>query len=231
MSNENVSGDKMSIHQIDDNLDVPDNISDEHAKQDWHLKILKQGFMQLGQALVIVTNRGLIEFVSAAANKFLETKSGLSIDHNHLVAELVPDNLRLQNAIDTVIDVKTTRDHSVGIYIHRTQHPKPYYLTVSRMPKQPDDRRDGHNALILIKDLEQNYESWASRLKEEFALSPREIECVVLLTERRDVSEVAQVMNVCIETIRQYIKSTFKKMDVQKQHELVSLALEYRRNR
>lgn len=231
MINDKLSGDKISTHQNGDNLHDLDSITDDHTKQDWHLKILEQGFMQLGQALVIVTNRGFIEFVSAAANKFLDTKSGLSIIHNHLVAELAPDNHRLQNAIDTVIDVKTTRDHSVGIYIHRTQHPKPYYLTVSRMSKQLDDRRDGHNALILIKDLEQNYESWASRLKEEFALSPREIECVVLLTERRDVAEVAQVMDVCKETVRQYVKNTFKKMDVQKQHELVSLALEYRRNR
>jgi DNA-binding CsgD family transcriptional regulator len=54
---------------------------------------------------------------------------------------------------------------------------------------------------------------------------------VILLTERRDVHELAEVMEVSIETIRQFIKNIFKKMDVQKQHELVSLALEYRRNR
>jgi len=62
-------------------------------------------------------------------------------------------------------------------------------------------------------------------------MSPREIQCVVLLTERRSVQEVAEVMEICTETVRQYLKSVFKKMDVRKLHELVSLALEYRRNR
>jgi DNA-binding NarL/FixJ family response regulator len=45
------------------------------------------------------------------------------------------------------------------------------------------------------------------------------------------VQEVAEVMEICTETVRQYLKSVFKKMDVRKLHELVSLALEYRRNR
>jgi DNA-binding CsgD family transcriptional regulator len=201
------------------------------TQQEWHLKILEQGMEKIGQALLIVTNRGEIEFMSDSAKMLLKNQRGLTVVDKHLVAEMAPDNLRLQNAIESMVDIKNTRDNSISLYVHRDQHPKPYYLTVSRIQKQPEDRRDGHNALILIKDLSVNYQMWTDRLKDEFHLSPREIECVVLLTERRDVHEVAQVMDVCVETVRQYIKSIFKKMDVQKQHELVSLALEYRRNR
>jgi DNA-binding CsgD family transcriptional regulator len=102
---------------------------------------------------------------------------------------------------------------------------------LTRLLKPGEERREGHSVFILIKDLNQNIERWANRLKSSFDLSPREIECVVLLTERRDVEEIAAVMEISIETVRQYIKSMFKKMDVRKQHELVSLALEYRRNR
>lgn len=200
-------------------------------EKSWHIKILEQGLDQLGQALLIVSSRGEIMFASKSAEILLENHNGLSVVNNNLIADLIPDNLRLQKAIQTAINKQHTQEHSVGLYIHRNLQPKPYYLAVSQMQKNVDERRDGHNAFILIKDLELNYERWAERLKTRFSMSPREIECVVLLTERRSVQEVAEVMEICTETVRQYLKSIFKKMDVRKLHELVSLALEYRRNR
>lgn len=200
-------------------------------EKNWRSKILEQGFDQLGHAVIIVSSRSEILFASKAAEMLLENNNGLSVVDNNLFADLTPDNLRLQKAIQTAIDAQLTQDTSVGLYIHRNQQPKPYYLSISRLKKQLDERREGHSALIVIKDLELNYERWAERLRKGFNMSPREIQCVVLLTERRSVQEVAEVMEICTETVRQYLKSVFKKMDVRKLHELVSLALEYRRNR
>lgn len=200
-------------------------------KEIWHGKILEQGLDQLGQVLFIVSSRGEILFASKSAETLLSNHNGLSMVQNHLVADLIPDNLRLQKAIQSATNQHYEQKYSVGLYIHRNQQPKPYYLTVSQMQNHADERREGHHALILIKDLELNYERWTERLKTRFSLSPREVECVVLLTERRSVQEVAEVMGISTETVRQYLKSVFKKMDVGKLHELVSLALEFRRNR
>ncbi|PPC86638.1 MAG: helix-turn-helix transcriptional regulator [Methylotenera sp.] len=197
----------------------------------WRIKMLEQGLAHLGQALVIVSSRAEVLFASHAAEILLKNQNGLAVINQQLTAELPLDNVRLQNAINTAIDAQHTQDNSISIYIHRNQHPRPYYLSISRMQKQDDERRDGHSVMILIKDLSLNYEFWTERLSAEFGLSRREVECVVLLTERRSAKEVSEVMNISTETVRQYIKNVFKKMDVQKQHELVSLALEYRRNR
>ncbi len=197
----------------------------------WRIKMLEQGLAHLGQALVIVSSRAEVLFASNAAEILLKNQYGLAVINQQLTAELVPDNARLQNAIKMAIDTQHTQDNSISIYVHRNQHPRPYYLSISRMQKQEDERRDGHSVLILIKDLSLNYEFWTERLSAEFGLSRREVECVVLLTERRSTKEVSEVMGISTETVRQYIKNVFKKMDVQKQHELVSLALEYRRNR
>ena len=201
------------------------------TEKNWHSKILEQGFDELGQAVIIVSSRGKVLFCSKSADALITSNHGLSVIDENLVADLIPDNLRLQKAIQTAIDARLTQNNAVGFYIHRSQQQKPYYLSISRLKKQLDERRDGHSALILIKDLELNYERWTQRLKTGFNMSPREIECVILLTERRSVDEVAEVMDICTETVRQYLKSVFKKMDVRKLHELVSLALEYRRNR
>lgn len=204
---------------------------DAEELHSWREKILEQGLAQLGQAMLIVSGRAEVLFASMAAEQLLANQNGLKVVDNHLLAELTPDNVRLQKAIVSVISSKNLQQNTISLYIHRKQQPKPYHLSVSRMTRQINERRDGYSALILIKDLNLNYDHWSDRLKEEFHLSPREIECVVLLTERRDVLEIAEVMEVCVETVRQYVKNAFKKMDVQKQHELVSLALEYRRNR
>ena len=193
--------------------------------------MLEQGLAQLGHALLIVSSRGEVQFASESAETMLTKDCGLSIIGQKLKAELEPDNLRLQNAIQAATDATCVQENSIGIYIHRNQYPRPFYLVLTRLLKQGEERRDGHSVFILIKDLSLNIERWAERLKSSFDLSPREVECVVLLTERRGVEEIAEVMEISIETVRQYIKSMFKKMDVRKQHELVSLALEYRRNR
>jgi DNA-binding CsgD family transcriptional regulator len=214
-----MSSDKVNIN----NKVIRDNI--------WRTKILEQGLTHLGHALLLVSSRGEVQFASESAEMMLTKDCGLSIVEQKLVAEQEPDNIRLQNAIQTAIDSNCTQENSIGIYIHRTQFPRPFYLVLTRLLKPGEERREGHSVFILIKDLNQNIERWANRLKSSFDLSPREIECVVLLTERRDVDEIAEVMEISIETVRQYIKSMFKKMDVRKQHELVSLALEYRRNR
>ncbi len=197
----------------------------------WRIKMLEQGLAHLGQALIIVSSRAEVLFASHAAQKLLDKKNGLRVVNQQLAAELMPDNVRLQDAIRAAIDTQYSQHNAISIYIHRTQHPRPYYLSICRMHKQEDERRDGHTVLILVKDLSLNYEYWTERLSAEFNLSRREVECVVLLTERRSSKEVSEVMGISTETVRQYIKNVFKKMDVQKQHELVSLALEYRRNR
>ncbi len=197
----------------------------------WRIKMLEQGLAHLGQALIIVSSRAVVLFASSAAEILLKNQNGLAVVNQQLTAELAPDNVRLQNAINTAIGAQHSQDSSVSIYIHRSKHPRPYYLSISRMQKQVDERRDGHSVLILVKDLSLNYEFWTERLSAEFGLSRREVECVILLTERRSAKEVSEVMGISTETVRQYIKNVFKKMDVKRQHELVSLALEYRRNR
>jgi DNA-binding CsgD family transcriptional regulator len=203
----------------------------ENQQHSWRERILEQGLTQLGLAVMILSGRGEVLYATKAAKDLLANQNGLKIVDNHLIADLAPDNVRLQKAIATAIDPQQLQPTAVSLYVHRDLQPKPYHLSVSRMSNQEGERRENHNVLLLIKDLNLNYDHWAERLKEAFNLSPREMECVILLTERRDVHELAEVMEVSIETIRQYIKNTFKKMDVQKQHELVSLALEYRRNR
>lgn len=205
-------------------------MEDMNANVQWQTKLLEQGIAQLGQAMMIVSCRGEVVFSSKAAEKILSSQLGLTVELGHLKADLAPDNTRLQDAIHAAIqDAEAV--NNAGIYIHRDGCVRPLYMTITKMPKSEEERRQGHHALILIKDLNLNQTFWADRLKEEYKLSAREMQCVTLLSEGRELKDVAELMGIGIETVRQYMKNIYKKMGVHKQHELVSLALEYRRNR
>lgn len=200
-------------------------------QQHWQAKILGQGVDQLGQAMLIVSCRGEVVFASKAAEAILEADRGVRIENGKLIADMPPDNQRLQEAIQSAIQEDKEDGLATGLYVHHNGHSRPINLTISKMPKSDDERRQGFHALILMKDLNLNQVFWADRLRDEYRLSPREMQCVTLLSEGRDLRDLAALMEIGIETVRQYMKNIYKKMGVHKQHELVSLALEYRRNR
>jgi DNA-binding CsgD family transcriptional regulator len=201
------------------------------SQQLWQAKLLEQGLEQLGQAMLIVSCRGEVIYSSKAAEAILAADRGLRLENGRLIADLTVDNQRLQQAVETAIKEQRNVGNVFNLYVHRNDYVRPISLTISKMAKSEVERRQGHHVLILIKDLNLNQEFWADRLREEYRLSPREVQCVSLLTEGRDLKDVAELMAIGIETVRQYIKNIYKKMGVHKQHELVSLALEYRRNR
>ena len=90
---------------------------------------------------------------------------------------------------------------------------------------------EGQSLLIIMKDTDANAEHGQERLKGNFGLTSREVDFAVLLTEGRDIKEISTVMSIAEDTARQYLKSCFKKMDVNKQHELVCLATDSLRKR
>jgi len=206
-----------------------DNANDS-TEQQWQARLLAQGLAQLKQAMLIVSSRGDIVFSSKAAQEIVHAQMGLEVMDGILKANPGPDNQRLQAAIERAINEQDEL-RTTSIYLHREGCSRPMHLTISKMSKSEGERRQGHHVLILIKDLDLNQTYWSDRLKEEYRLSEREIQCVTLLAEGREIKDLANIMEIGVETVRQYVKNVYKKMGVHKQHELVSLALEYRRNR
>jgi DNA-binding CsgD family transcriptional regulator len=203
----------------------------KNQQKEWQVKLLEQGLEQLGQAMIIVSSRVEVVYVSKAANAILTADRGVQVADGKLTANLGPDNRRLQEAIELIVAEGNPQHANINTYVHRNDYTRPIMLSISKMPKSELERRNGHHAMVLIKDLNLNQEHWLDRLKIEYGLAPRETECVSLVAEGRDISDVAEIMEIGKETVRQYMKSVYKKMKVHKQHELVSLALEYRRNR
>ncbi len=215
----------MQSYQLDDNRTLENNLA-------WRVNILEQSLGQLGQGIILLSKQGKVLFLTEVAKDALIRNDGISLQNDKLVAVIEQDNTRLQGMLQlTIDDMQDDRSYK-NLYIHRTEDIRPYLLLISKMRFDVVGAEQGDDGvLILIKDTHANTVYWQERLKSKYGLTKREASFVVPLTEGRNVMEISQVMGISEDTARQYLKSCFKKMQVQKQHELVCLALDCSRKR
>jgi DNA-binding CsgD family transcriptional regulator len=198
----------------------------------WRVNILEQSLSQLGQGIILLSKLGHVLYVTDLAQEAIAQNDGISVQDDKLVAVIEQDNARLQEMLELTNSEALDPSTYKNLYIHRQDDVKPYLLLISKMQFDADDSNQSvEGILILIKDTHANTIYWQERLKCKYALTKREAHFAVLLTEGRNVKEISTVMDISEETARQYLKACHKKMGVQKQHELVCLALDSARKR
>ncbi len=193
--------------------------------------VLEQGLSQLGQGIILLSKLGHVLFVTDVANEMLQQHDGLTIVDGLLVGILPQDDERLQQMKMATLKESAQEQNYKSFYIHRSNQKKPYLLLISKMGLGGVHEHSDEAILIIIKDTHANAAYWQGRLKRIFGLTKREADFVVLLTEGRNIKEIGVVMGIAEDTARQYLKNCFKKMEVNKQHELVCLALDSVRKR
>lgn len=195
------------------------------------ISVLEQGLSQLGQGIILLSRPGQVMFITDVADEMVRKHDGLIIKEGILTGVLEQDNTRLQQMRDVALRASAQQHTYKSFYIHRNSQQKPYLLLISKMELGTSSAEIDEGVLIIIKDTHANAEYWQERLKSIFGLTNREADFVVLLTEGRNIKEISTVMNIAEDTARQYLKNCFKKMEVNKQHELVCLALDSLRKR
>lgn len=195
------------------------------------VSVLEQGLSQLGQGIILLSKAGQVLFSTDVTNEMLLSADGLAIHDGKLIGVLTPDNARLQQMRELVLQDSASDKNYKSFYIHRNNQQKPYLLLMSKMSFDVDQTQAEDGVLVIIKDTHANTEHWQERLKGVFKLTNREADFVVWLTEGRNIKEISIVMSIAEDTARQYLKNCFKKMEVNKQHELVCLALDSLRKR
>lgn len=193
--------------------------------------ILESALSQLGQGITLLSKEGSVEFMTEVAVQMLQRKDGLVLEGDKLSGVLEADDKRLKRMYALVLESSELGAVYKSLYVHRINQKKPYLLLTSKMKLDTEMSNEDQSLLIIIKDTDANTEHWQERLKNTFGLTNRESDFVVLLAEGRDIREISTVMSIAEDTARQYLKSCFKKMEVNKQHELVCLATDSLRKR
>lgn len=195
------------------------------------VSVLERGLSQLGQGIILLSKFGRVLFITDVANEMVQKNDGLVIKDGVLTGVLEQDNTRLLHMRELALQHSAQDQNYNSFYIHRNNQQKPYLLLISKMNLGTSLTDTDEGVLIIIKDTHANNEYWQERLKNIFGLTNREADFVVLLTEGRNIKEISCVMDIAEDTARQYLKTSFKKMEVNKQHELVCLALDSLRKR
>lgn len=210
--------DNMQPHQLDHDLKR-------------RVSVLEQGLSQLGQGIILLSKLGHVLFITDVADEMVRKNDGLAVKDGVLTGVLEQDDSRLQSMREIALLSSAQEQNYKSFYIHRNNQQKPYLLLISKMDLSASSAEIDEGVLIIIKDTHANAEYWQERLKSIFGLTNREADFVVLLTEGRNIKEISTVMSIAEDTARQYLKNCFKKMEVNKQHELVCLALDSLRKR
>jgi DNA-binding CsgD family transcriptional regulator len=193
----------------------------------WHSRVLEQALSHLGQGIVVLSSAAKVLFMTDIAKQMISQQDGLRLENNYLIAENQVDNERLQDMFKSVL-TDTKKSGYQHFYIHRQHIHRPYLIQISVI-HEPEQQET--NILMVLKDTHANTLHWQARLRSQYQLTNREADFVVLMTEGRSVKEIGQVMDIVEDTARQYLKNCFRKMGVQKQHEMVCLALDCARKR
>lgn len=204
------------------------------TQTDAHLYIamLEQALSHLGQGIILLSPAGHLQFMTKVAQAMIAQNDGLSLQEGRLIATLEQDNVRLQSMLSRVMQSSPTDNGYKNFYIHRKHSVRPYWLMLSQLQiNHAQSSEINQSIMIVIKDIAANNAHWENRLKASYGLTNREANFAVLLTEGRSVKEIGTVMDIAEDTARQYLKNCFKKMGVNKQHELVCLALDSFRKR
>lgn len=197
----------------------------------WKASILEQSLSRLGQGIILLSNKSKVLFLSELAKDSLLKNDGLVLHQDELVALNELDNERLQELIALTICDNLSSKTYTNIYIRRKENLKPYLLLINKIQLGTNAETFEEVILILINDTHANAIHWHERLRSKYNLTKREAILTVLLTEGRTIKEISVVMDIAEATSRQYLKNCYKKMKVQRQHEMVCLALDSFRKR
>lgn len=201
------------------------------------IEMLRQVLNQLGQATLVVSHELEVVFLSTAAQTILDQADGLLVTSNRLQTSLAFENSRLKQLLDEAIHTcakngrRSPDEIDVEMYISRPSKKQPFHLRMMPViPEHPGIAGSGQ-VIILIRDLEANFNGLIKRLQDNFHLTPRECECAVMLAEGLRLCKIASQMDISEQTIRLHLKHMFIKMHVSKQHELVAKLLHLQRKR
>lgn len=184
---------------------------------------LEHALDSLGQTLLLIGSGSRIFYASPHARRILEENDGLTSFSENLCANLEEDHAHLTSALEALLAPGSVTA-KMEMNIRRPSGKLPYKLRINGLPET-------HQALVIIQDSHTNHMAWYDRLQARFQLTPRECQCTMLLTDGYSMAEIAERMNISMQTLRQHLKHAFNKTGTHKQHELVGIVLQMQRKR
>ena len=183
--------------------------------------------LSTGMALVDRDCRLLL--ANRSASRLLDTGDGLTLSHGRIGAARREQMEQLRDLVDRACSAEERgKDEATfaGVMtIDRSGEVRPLSIMVAPVQLSAEAEGNSQVAAIFIRDLEVRQSVPPEVLAKLFGLTPAEARVVVELVKGKRPQEVADDLNVSLNTVRNQLKQIFSKTDTGRQSELISLVL------
>lgn len=183
--------------------------------------------LSTGMALVDRDCRLLL--ANRSASRLFDFGDGLTLSHGRISAALRDQVEQLRDLVDRACSGRS-RDGDEGRFagvmtVDRDNDVRPLSIMVAPVQLGEASEGDSRVAAIFIRDLEVRQSVPPEVLATLFGLTPAEARVVVELVKGKRPQEVADELNVSLNTVRNQLKQIFSKTNTGRQSELISLVL------
>jgi PAS domain S-box-containing protein len=183
--------------------------------------------LSTGMALVDRDCRLLL--ANRSASRLLDLGDGLTLSHGRIGAAQREQTEQLRDLVDRACSAQereTAEATFAGVMtVDRGGDIRPLSIMVAPVQLSAEAEGNSQVAAIFIRDLEVRQSVPPEVLAKLFGLTPAEARVVVELVKGKRPQEVADDLNVSLNTVRNQLKQIFSKTSTGRQSELISLVL------
>lgn len=173
-----------------------------------------------GAAAGLLDWRGNVTGLTPAAEAMLDTS--LYLRAGALAAWHGPSDAALQQLIQVAVANKDTKATATGIAIERPGR-RPVVVKAIPLTDTLASAFGRARALLLFTDLDKNTPPISDTLRTIFGLTPAESRLAIELTSGNAIDDAAERLGIAKETARNQLKAIFRKVNINRQSELVAL--------
>jgi DNA-binding CsgD family transcriptional regulator/PAS domain-containing protein len=173
--------------------------------------------------IIIVDGDASVLFANDAAERICGESKALRLSGNTVRATTLHDSLRLQTAIEHVVNEGAREGARVPVLaLHQTRG-RPIMITVN--PVQQSTSADKPTAILCIFDSESDVSASVRPACDFYRLSAMESKLAQTMVQGLSITEAANKLGLKEHTARSYLKQVFQKTGTNRQGELVALFL------
>ena len=162
---------------------------------------------------------------NASAESILRRADGLSTRGDRIRPFVPAQEQQLRWLLRQASETTLQRNNSAGgvLSIARSSTARPYQLTISPLSRKADEWGDHATAAIFVIDPENPPEMPLEAFRVFYGLSPAESRLCSLLMMQMSLNEVADALNISINTARTHMKNVLRKCHAGSQSQLLTM--------
>jgi DNA-binding CsgD family transcriptional regulator len=181
---------------------------------------------QLPTGVILVDASQRVVFANKAAERALNSCTGLTVEAGRLAAIRASDTTELRSLIGAAVRTTTGEAlHAGGVMnVSRPQSSRPLSILITPVPTNANDGNLAHvGAAVLISDPDEPQVPDPTVLRAVFGLTGAECRLVIAISSGLSLDEGAALLEITKETARSYLKHAFAKTGTSRQSELVAV--------